>query len=182
MKNITNIYDIDGELIREAGDNNKMTLEEAQQRSRDYQDKLKQLLEDDPNSYKTAVYRTYIDNLNRYIFSIYQGMTPEELKEIFKPIMPEKTDESEVQKAIEQLKKELENDGETGEDTKNEVSGQPSERGEGDDNEESGNVSTIKRPESSVQEERAVSQSDLLVERDNITPTVMDEYVEFTEE
>lgn len=109
-------------------------------------------------------------------------MTPEELKEIFKPIMPEKTDESEVQKAIEQLKKELENDGETGEDTKNEVSGQPSERGEGDDNEESGNVSTIKRPESSVQEERAVSQSDLLVERDNITPTVMDEYVEFTEE
>lgn len=46
-------------------------------------------------------------------------MTPEELKEIFKPIMPEKTDESEVQKAIEQLKKELENDGETGEDTKN---------------------------------------------------------------
>ena len=43
-----NIYDIDGKLIKKAGDISKMTLEEAKTTIEEYRKKLTELSEDDP--------------------------------------------------------------------------------------------------------------------------------------
>ena len=85
MKNYTNIYDVDGELIRAAGDTHEMTLEEAQERARNYQDKLKKLQKENPNDKRISIYNTYLTNLSSYIWAKYQSMSPEQLREIFKP-------------------------------------------------------------------------------------------------
>lgn len=71
MNNITNIYDIDGELIREAGDNHEMTIEEAQEQLKKYEEKVKELSENEPDSSKIAVYNDYIKNLASYILTLY---------------------------------------------------------------------------------------------------------------
>lgn len=71
MNNTTNIYDIDNELIRAAGDNHEMTIEEAQERLKMYEEKVKQLSENEPDSSKIAVYNDYIKNLAGYILGLY---------------------------------------------------------------------------------------------------------------
>lgn len=71
MKNNSNIYDIDGELIRPAGDIHKMTAAEAQEQIKKYQEKITQLSENEPNSPKIAVYNTYIKNLFNYTLKLY---------------------------------------------------------------------------------------------------------------
>lgn len=71
MKNNSNIYDIDGELIRPAGDTHKMTAAEAQEQIKKYQEKIAQLSENEPNSPKIAVYNTYIKNLFNYTLKLY---------------------------------------------------------------------------------------------------------------
>lgn len=78
MKNETNIYDIDGELIRPVGDTHKMTVEEAQEQLKKYQEKISQLSENEPDSPKIAVYKTYIKNLFNYTLKLYaeQPRTP----------------------------------------------------------------------------------------------------------
>ena len=63
MKNNTNIYDIDGELIRKAGDNHEFTIDEAKEKIENYKKKLENLDKDDS---KASIYKTYIDNLQRY--------------------------------------------------------------------------------------------------------------------
>jgi hypothetical protein len=84
-----------------------------------------------------------------------------------------KTSEEDIQKA-------LNDDTTTAERTTDEVQGEhPTDPGD-NTNEESGNDEIIGRDDSNIQEERPLTQSDLLVERDNIT-TNMDEYVEFEE-
>lgn len=86
MNNKTNIYDIDGELIRAAGDNHKFTIDEAQEKLKYYVEKLKQLDKTD-NDYvlKLSVYNQYVNNLANYIireralrgdFSKKAGETP----------------------------------------------------------------------------------------------------------
>lgn len=40
MKNNTNIYDVDGEIIRAAGDNHRFTIEEAQSKIKYYREKI----------------------------------------------------------------------------------------------------------------------------------------------
>lgn len=104
MKNITNIYDIDGELIRSAGDNHKFTIEEAQKRIEIYKEKLKNLDETDK---KRTIYQTYIDNLNKYIWSKYAEMSTDKLKEIFEN---HNTTEDQIKQAIDELKKEIEDE------------------------------------------------------------------------
>ena len=100
MKNETNIYDIDGELIRPAGDTHKMTAEEAQEQLKKYQEKISQLSENEPDSPKIAVYETYIKNLFNYILKLYaeQPITPE-----IKP-SEELGIKDQIAKAMEELK------------------------------------------------------------------------------
>jgi len=101
MKNYSNIYDIDGELIRAAGDTHKLTLKEAQDKAKYYTEKLKELDENDP---KAKVYTTYIRNLTSYIISLYSKMKPEELESEAK----EQEFNNQINKAINELKEEIE--------------------------------------------------------------------------
>lgn len=101
MKNDSNIYDIDGEILRESGNTEELTLEEAQKRLDSYQKKLNELAEKEPNSPKLSVYNTYIKNLQSYIFNYYI-MHPELMKWM------NKTTQDEIQQAMEDLKKDVE--------------------------------------------------------------------------
>lgn len=101
MKNNSNIYDTDGEILRESGNTEELTLEEAQKRLESYQKKLNELAEKEPNSQKLSVYNTYIKNLQSYIFNYYL-LHPELMK------WANKTTQDEIQKAMEDLKKDVE--------------------------------------------------------------------------
>ena len=68
MNNKTNIYDIDGELIRAAGDNHTFTVEEAQEKLKYYIEKIKSLDKEDKDYLlKLSTYNQYADNLANYI-------------------------------------------------------------------------------------------------------------------
>lgn len=63
----TNIYDIDGKLIRKAGDNHQFTIEECQERIKYYLELLKALTTEDPDyAIKASTYNQYVDNLVSY--------------------------------------------------------------------------------------------------------------------
>lgn len=153
MKNNSNIYDIDGELIRAFDDTHKFTVKEAQEKAKYYTEKLGQIDENDP---KAATYVTYIKNLNRYIMELYAKMSPEELQALLDQKKQESTD-AQVEKAINELKKEIENE----ETNKNEESSEHA-------NDEAGSEDT----ETSVR-----TQEDLLTDGEGRPETVMDEYV-----
>lgn len=105
MKNNTNIYDIDGELIRKSGDNHHITLEEARKKVEYYRNKLEKL---DKTDKKAAVYETYIRNLNAYIFNLYSKMSHDELITELNSILPQNTTSEQVENALDELKKEVE--------------------------------------------------------------------------
>ena len=100
MTTDSNIYDIDGEIIRKAGDVEQMRIESAQQKSDSQKEKLKEL---DPKDPKVSIYNTYIRNLQSYIFNQYL-LHPE--------LMPhmQNTTQDEIKKAMEELKAEVENE------------------------------------------------------------------------
>lgn len=185
MTNNTNIYDIDGELVRAAGDNHKITIEEAQQAIQKYQEKYKALLEKgletNEDRVKAAQYQVYMRNLMNYEWAEMSKMKPDELAEFLKKNAP-KEEEKDIKEQVENALNELKNDLETAENTRDEVPEQPSGDSESSRDKESGNDDSVERSESVLHEERSVSQSDLLVERDDITPTIMDEYVSPLEE
>jgi hypothetical protein len=63
----TNIYDIDGKLIRGTEDTHEWTIEEAQERIKYYIELLKALNKEDKDyALKAATYNKYIDNLVSY--------------------------------------------------------------------------------------------------------------------
>ena len=99
MKNNSNIYDIDGELIHSI-DDGKLSPEEAETRLNKYQDKLKQLTDNQEDSFKAGVYRTYIQNLQRYILNYYITHTEEGQKRLAM--------EEQIKKAMEELKADVE--------------------------------------------------------------------------
>lgn len=101
MKNNTNIYDIDGELIRAAGDNHKISIEEARERAHKYKELFDNLPENDP---KRAVYMSYMRNLTGYIMGLYSKMSPEELQAQIKAQATQKATEEEIEKALNELK------------------------------------------------------------------------------
>lgn len=103
MNNKTNIYDIDGEVIREVGDNHKFTIEEAQEKLKKYQDKLTELDEKDP---KYSVYLNYINNLKMYLMGLYASMSTEELKGLIGNAV-NKTEEGVVEKTMRELAEEM---------------------------------------------------------------------------
>jgi hypothetical protein len=176
MKNNSNIYDIDGELIRPIDDNHQWTIEEAKNRVNYYQEKIQQLnnKEDktEEDKQKIRIYTQYCTNLINYEWSKMMKMDPNDLLNTISP----KTTEEDVNNAL----NELNNDIETGDDTENSLSEQPTGDNEYTTNEELRDDEAIERSNSDVHEERSISQSDLLVERDNVTNN-MDEYVDFEE-
>ena len=101
MKTNSNIYDIDGELLRSAGDTSDLTIDEAQKRIEQYKKKLNELSEKEPNNPKLSIYNTYIKNLQSYIFNQYI-LHPELMPKI------EQTTQEQIQKAMEDLKAEVE--------------------------------------------------------------------------
>ena len=73
MKNETNIYDIDGNIIRKAGDNHKFTLSEVEKLVDDLTEKVRQ----NPDN---QVYKVYLNNAQRWLFNMYNNMSTEDLK------------------------------------------------------------------------------------------------------
>jgi hypothetical protein len=73
MKSYTNIYDIDGNIIRKAGDTHKFTVEEAQDKIKYYVEKIKELNKENEEydlfgyNVRMSSYNQYIDNLANYI-------------------------------------------------------------------------------------------------------------------
>lgn len=173
MNNNSNIYDIDGELIRSVDDSHKWTVEEVKNKIEYYRKKLQELAEDDK---KAIIYTTYMRNLSNYLFVLYSQMPAEQLNAEIQAAKALSTNEQ-VKKAMEELQKEVENDGKTAEDTTDEVPGEPTTDNESTTDEEPGDATPIDGGDSDIHEERPLSQSDLLVERDGVN-TVMDEYVE----
>lgn len=101
MTTNSNIYDIDGELLRSIDDTSDLTIDEAQKRIEKYQKKLNELSEKEPNNPKLSIYNTYIKNLQSYIFNQYI-LHPELMPRV------EQTTQEQIQKAMEDLKAEVE--------------------------------------------------------------------------
>lgn len=183
MNKHCNIYDIDGNIIFDYNNPHKMTLEEAQEKVRYYQEKLKPLLEiENPtkeDKKRISTYQIYMHNLLDYEWELMKNAKPEELQNILSK-NSSKTDSENTKKQVEKALTELKNDIETGKNIEDAVPGSVTDNTENTDNEKPGDDGAGERTESSVQERRPVTQSDLLVERDGIN-TVMDEYVEYTE-
>jgi len=72
MKNETNIYDVDGNIIRKAGDNHKFTIEEIEKLVDDLTEKVRQNPEN-------QVYKVYLNNAQAYLYNMYNHMSTEEL-------------------------------------------------------------------------------------------------------
>lgn len=102
MNNITNIYDIDGELIRTAGDNHEMTINEAKEQLKKYEEKVKELTETDPSNSKIVIYNNYIKNLASYILTLYTKQSAT----INMPEQSSMTDQ--IKKAMDDLRDEFE--------------------------------------------------------------------------
>lgn len=173
MNNNSNIYDIDGELIRSANDPHKWTVEEVKTKIEYYRKKLQDLAEDDK---KAVIYATYMRNLSNYLFVLYSQMSAEQLNAEIQAAKQATTDEQ-IRKAMQELADEVNNDGKTAENTTDEVRGESPTDNEGTTNEELRDATPIDGGNSDIHEERPLSQGDLLVEREGVN-TVMDEYIE----
>ena len=172
MNNNSNIYDIDGTIIRKADDDHKWTVDEVKEKIEYYRKKLQDLAEDDK---KAVIYTTYMRNLSNYLFVLYSQMPAEQLQAEINAAKALSTDEQ-VKKAMEELSNSLEDDGTTTEGTADEVPNEPTTDNESTTNKEPGDVTPLNGGDGDVHEERPISQSDLLVERDNVN-TIMDEVV-----
>lgn len=176
MKNNTNIYDIDGELIRKAGDNHHFSLEEAQQKIQYYRNKIDEIKEsDNPDNSKIAIYESYIRNLANYAAFEMSKMSKDQIMDLVGKNNLKETSKEEINKALEEL-----NDAEAIKSTDNEVQGTITGDREGGTDRESGDDQAIERSISDVHEEGPRTQSDFLVERADVTNN-MDEYVDFEE-
>lgn len=72
MKNYTNIYDIDGNLIRKAGDTHKFTIEEVEKMVDDLTEKVR-------NNPENKVYKVYLNNAHKWLFKMYNEMSTEDI-------------------------------------------------------------------------------------------------------
>ena len=109
----SNIYDIDGELIRR-GDQGAFTLEETEE----LVDKLTKKVQENPDN---QVYKVYLNNAQKWLFNLYNNMSREDLMKRMS-FLQTSVDEAkntaneaeqkqleEINKAIEQLKNEYDN-------------------------------------------------------------------------
>lgn len=175
MNNNSNIYDIDGTIIRKADDNHKRTVDEVKEKIEYYRKKLQDLAEDDK---KAVIYTTYMRNLSNYLFVLYSQMPAEQLRAEINAAKALSTDEQ-VKKAMEELSNSLEDDGTTTESTTDEVPNEPTTDNESTTNEEPGDVIPIDGRDSDIHEEPTESESSVL---EQVRPeSIMDEYVQFEE-
>lgn len=72
MNNYTNIYDIDGNIIRKAGDNHKFTVEEVEKLVDDLTAKVQEHPENE-------TYKVYLNNANRWLYNMYQNMSTKDI-------------------------------------------------------------------------------------------------------
>ena len=72
MKNDSNIYDIDGNIIRKAGDIHRFTIEEVEKLVDDLTEKVRK----NPDN---QVYKVYLNNAQRWLFNMYNSMSKEDL-------------------------------------------------------------------------------------------------------
>lgn len=115
MNNYTNIYDIDGNIIRKAGDNHKFTIEEVEK----LVDELTEKVQKNPDN---QVYRVYLNNAHKWLYNMYNSMSKEDIAKrlslIQNNIQDAKNDLNEAEKqqldaiseAMEQLKAEYDAD------------------------------------------------------------------------
>ena len=183
MNNNSNIYDIDGELILHTNDTHKWTIEEVKNKIEYYRKKLQDLAEDDK---KAIVYATYMRNLSNYLFILYSQMPAEQLNAEINAA--KKVIEAEqVKKAMDELANEVNNDGETAENTTNEVPNESTTDNEDTTDEKPGDDTPIERGDSDIHEERPIPEGDILEQGSPETvmgsiSDEMDEYVDFEEE
>lgn len=74
MKNYTNIYDIDGNIIRRAGDTRRFTLDEVEKMVDNMTEKVQ-------NNPENKVYKVYLNNLHKYLHLMYSTMDRNALAE-----------------------------------------------------------------------------------------------------
>lgn len=72
MNNYTNIYDIDGNIIRKAGDNHRFTIEEVEK----LVDDLTAKVQENPDN---QVYRVYLNNAHKWLYNMYNNMSTKDL-------------------------------------------------------------------------------------------------------
>lgn len=174
MNNNTNIYDIDGELVRSANDPHKWTVKEAQDKVEYYRKKLVEVGENSP---KATIYATYMRNLNNYIMAMYASMSKEELQAEISKAQAEISTQEAIEKAMNELKNEFDNESNTPESTTPETGGD-----EQLDNEVE--LPLAITPSVNTDSEQpleqptpALTQDDMLVDREGEV-TNMDEYIE----
>jgi len=103
MKNETNIYDIDGNIIRKAGDNHKFTIEEVEK----LVDELTEKVQQNPDN---EVYKVYLNNAHKWLYNMYTNMPTKELAKrissIQDAIQTAKNNETELeQKNLDEINK-----------------------------------------------------------------------------
>ena len=110
MSKFSNIYDIDGKLIRGA-DQGPFTIEETEK----LVDELTQKVKDNPDN---EVYKVYLNNAQKWLFKLYNEMSREDLMKRMSFLQnsvqdakdnateEEKQQLDEISKAMEDLKKE----------------------------------------------------------------------------
>lgn len=102
MKNNSNIYDIDGKLVRHMSNTKGFTLKDCQDAIKHYQDRLDS---SDLSKHKESVYKLYIKNLSNYMYT--KMLTDETWKKQYLESTPiNKTNEEEVKQILESMTQE----------------------------------------------------------------------------
>lgn len=151
----SNIYDIDGELIRR-GDQGAFTLEETEE----LVDKLTKKVKENPDN---EVYKVYLNNAQKWLFKLYNNMSREDLMKRMTFLQTSVDDAKNAANEAEQA--ELEEINKAIEELKNEYNNLP------------------ETPELATPEGTGDEQLDRPVERpmEEPTPVIMDEYVQAEE-
>ena len=160
-KLVNNIYDIDGNIIRKAGEG-RFTIEETEQ----LVDELTKKVQENPDN---EVYKVYLNNAQKWLMHLYDSMSREELMKrmsfLNNSIQEAKDEATEADKevldkvteAMEELKKEYEAEEGTGEGAEL--------------------AEEVERP---VEEPTPLTQEDMLVERDE-APVEMEKIIDETD-
>lgn len=96
MSKYSNIYDIDGNIIRRA-DQGKFTLEEVEQ----LVDDLTKKVQDNPDN---KVYKVYLNNAQRWLVHMYDNMSKEDLMKRLSILKSSIDEAKETQAEAEQAK------------------------------------------------------------------------------
>lgn len=172
----SNLYDKDGNLIREAP-LRAYSIEELEQLA----DKLANEKDENGHIKDPAGF----NNVMAQLFKLYETKGNPHKNDLIGKLNEyaksrKKVSDAEVIAALNDVNKTLDDNTETGEHTENEVPDTATADTENSVEPELGDNDTVQRGNSDIQEERVYTQDDLLVERDEVEP-VMEEYVDFEE-